>query len=841
MAMRCPQCHFLNQEGSSVCARCGASLVTLDKELEGGTKTSGFASRDFAAGVIIEGKYKILEEIGSGGMGVVYASEQIHPVRRRVALKIIRLGMDTEQVVARFETERQALAVMDHPNIAKVLDAGATETGRPYFVMELVRGVPITEYCDRHKLATTERLELFVPICQAVQHAHQKGVIHRDLKPSNVLVIVQDDKPIPKIIDFGIAKATGHRLAQRTVFTEQGQLIGTPEYMSPEQAEMSALDVDTRTDIYSLGVMLYELLAGVLPFDPAALRSAAFGEIQRIIRESEPPKASTRLSTLRETRGEIAQKRKTDLDSLLRQLRGDLDWITMKAMAKDRTRRYASASEMAADIERHLRHEPVLASPPSALYRVKKYVKRHRIGVTAAAVVMVAILTGITGTTLGLLRAVKAEKKAVSEAETAKQVSGFLVDLFKVSDPSEARGNKITAREILDRGSQKMEKELSGQPLIQARLMDTMGQVYQSLGLFNQALPLMKSALETRRNALGDKNLDVASSLLNVGYLLVAKGDYAAAELLLQESLAVRQEILGRDHPDVATSLAALGELNYDKGDLVKAEEFYRASLAIRRQTLGDAHLEVANSLNDLAITLKAKGDYAEAESMYRESLAIRRKVYGEDHPAIAQSLNNLGMYLYQMFLNKKNDGTEAEQLLRQALAMNRKMLGNDHPEVSTNLNNLALLLRDKGDYDQAIALFREVMELDRKNLGDAHPYVATRMNNLASALVRKGDYKSAEELFHKAIEIQRKTFLEKSWQIATTQLLLAGCLQAQKRYREAEPLMLEAFPMIKDNFGLGHPRTQAAVKRLASLYEAWGKPDQAAKYKGLIKTDEKK
>jgi serine/threonine protein kinase/tetratricopeptide (TPR) repeat protein len=790
---------------------------------------------DLAAGALVGGKYKLLEELGSGGMGVVYMAEQVEPVQRRVALKIIKLGMDTHQVVARFESERQALAVMDHPNIARVFDAGATETGRPYFVMELARGIPITDYCDLHKLSTRERLQLFVGVCQAVQHAHQKGVIHRDLKPSNILVVIQDDRPMPKIIDFGIAKATDHRLAQRTLFTEQGQLIGTPEYMSPEQAEMSGLDVDTRTDIYSLGVILYELLAGTLPFDARRLRSAAFGEIQRIIRETEPPKASTRLSTLKDTKFEIAEKRGTDPGSLVRMLRGDLDWITMKAMAKDRTRRYSTASELAAEVERHLRHEPVTAGPPSAVYRLRKYVRRHKLGVAAAAVVLLAILVGTAGTTIGLLRAVRAEKKAVEEAATAKRVSDFLVDLFKVSDPSEARGNTITAREILDRGAKKVEEELAGQPLIQARLMDTMGQVFQSLGLFNQALPLLKSALETRRKALGNRNLEVGSSLQNLGYLLVAKGDYAAAEPPLQEALAIRQELLGRNHPDVATNLAALGELNYDKGDLAKAEEFYQESLAIRRKALGNTHLEVANSLNDLAIALKAKGDYEEAEPMYRESLAVRRKLLGEDHPLIAQSLNNLGMFLYQMFLNKKNDGTEAEQLLRQALALNRRVLGNEHPEVSTNLNNLALLLRDKGDYDQAIALFRQVTELDRKNLGDDHPYVANRINSLASTLARKGDHKSAEELFLKAMAIQRKTFTETSWEIATTKLLLGACYTEAKRFREAEPLLLEAFPIIEKAFGINHPRTQAAVRRLVGLYEAWGKPEKAAEYTALL------
>jgi len=843
--MRCPRCQSDIPEGLPFCSGCGAALATVGAE--GGsqvspsrpdaapTKTLQREGGDIAPGAIIAGKYKLLEELGSGGMGVVYLAEQVEPVRRRVALKIIKLGMDTRQVVARFETERQALAVMDHPNIARVYDAGATETGRLYFVMELARGIPITEYSDRHKLSAQERLQLFIGVCQAVQHAHQKGVIHRDLKPSNILVVIQDDRPVPKIIDFGIAKATDHRLAQRTLFTEQGQLIGTPEYMSPEQAEMSGLDVDTRTDIYSLGVILYELLAGALPFDAGKLRSAAFGEIQRIIRETEPPKASTRLSTLKETKSEIAEKRGTDAGSLVKLLRGDLDWITMKAMAKDRTHRYSSASELAAEIARYLRHEPVTAGPPSAAYRIRKYVRRHKLGVAAAAVVLLAVLIGTAGTTIGMLRAVRAEKKAVEEAATATRVSDFLVDLFKVSDPSEARGNTITAREILDRGAEKVEEELGGQPLIQARLMDTMGQVFHSLGLFNEALTLLKSGLETRRKVSGDKNLEVAASLQNLGYLLIAKGDYAAAEPLLQESLAIRQELLGRNHPEVATSLATLGEVNYDKGDLAKAEEFYRESLVIRRKALGDNHIEVANSLNDLAITLKAKGDYEEAESMYRESLAIRRKVFGEDHPAIAQSLNNLGMFLYQMFLNKKNDGTEAEQLLRQALAMNQRILGNVHPEVSTNLNNLALLLRDKGDYDQAIALLREVTEVDRKNLGDEHPYVASRMNNLASALVRKGDYKSAEELFHKAIEIQRKTFAEKSWEIATTRLLLGACYTEAKRFREAEPLILEAFPIIDQAFGINHPRTQAAVKRLIGLYEAWGKPEKAAEYSSLL------
>jgi len=405
--------------------------------------------------------YRILQKIGEGGMGEVYEAEQEQPVRRRVALKVIKMGMDTKDVVARFESERQALALMDHPGIARVFEAGATERGQPFFVMEFIRGVPITDYCDRNKLRTRDRLELFIQVCVAVQHAHQKGIIHRDLKPTNVLVAVQDEKPMPKIIDFGLAKATAQPLTERTVFTELGQLVGTPEYMSPEQVELTGLDLDTRTDVYSLGVLLYELLVGALPFDSKELRKAGFDGLRRKIREDEPLRPSTRLTSLeRESSSNVAKQRKTDPITLSRQLRGDLDWIVMKAIEKDRTRRYASASELAADIHRHLDNQPVLAGPPSSAYRLRKFVARHKVGVAAASLVVFAMLLGITGTTTGLIRAIKAERVAREEAEAARQVSEFLEGLFAVSDPGAARGNTITAREILDDGADKISREL---------------------------------------------------------------------------------------------------------------------------------------------------------------------------------------------------------------------------------------------------------------------------------------------------------------------------------------------------------------------------------------------
>jgi len=343
------------------------------------------------------GNYVIREQIGEGGFAIVYAAEQEKPVRRKVALKIIKLGMDTKQVIARFEAERQALAMMDHPNVAKVFDAGATETGRPYFVMEHVAGESITEYCDKQRLTIEDRLGLFAQVCEGVQHAHQKGIIHRDIKPSNVLVAVKDGEPQVKVIDFGVAKAITQRLTEKTIYTEQGQLIGTPEYMSPEQAEMTGADIDTRSDIYSLGVLLYELLTGALPFDPTTLRQAAFGEIQRIIRQEQPPKPSTRLSRLGDTATQTAQQRRGTPKSLFRVLRGELDWITLKALEKDRSRRYATASELARDVQRHVSGDAVEAAPPSALYRFGCLIKRYQLAVNLALSATLALGMLLTG------------------------------------------------------------------------------------------------------------------------------------------------------------------------------------------------------------------------------------------------------------------------------------------------------------------------------------------------------------------------------------------------------------------------------------------------------------
>ncbi len=510
------------------------------------------------------GHYKLLQEIGAGGFGVVYMAEQEEPVRRRVALKIIKLGMDTKEVIARFASERQALALMDHPNIAKVLDAGATSGGRPYFVMELVKGDRITDYCDKNNLTTPQRLDLFIQICHAIQHAHQKGIIHRDIKPSNILVSMHDGKPLPKVIDFGIAKATEHRLTDNTYFTAMGAFIGTPAYMSPEQAEMSGVDIDTRSDIYSLGVLLYELLTGTTPFDPKELLAKGIEEMRRSIREEEPRRPSTRLTTMAE--GELtatAKHRQTDPPKLVHLMRGDLDWIVMKCLEKDRTRRYDTANGLSMDIQRHLNNEAVLARPPSNLYRFQKMVRRNKLAAAAAAAVAVALLLGVVASAWQAQRAIRAEREQtqlrnVAEAESrkakteteralaaeslAKQrlaeseaISQFLTEVFQSPDPVRD-GRTITVAEILDVAARKLDTDLAGQPAQRAKLQATLGKTYFALGLFREAIPLQEKVRDYSLTASGPEHPDTltAMSALALSYFRAGRRDEA---LKMQEEV----------------------------------------------------------------------------------------------------------------------------------------------------------------------------------------------------------------------------------------------------------------------------------------------------------------
>jgi eukaryotic-like serine/threonine-protein kinase len=531
------------------------------------------------AGTVI-GRYKLLEKIGDGGFGVVYMAEQTEPVQRKVALKIIKAGMDTREVIARFEAERQALALMDHPNIAKVLDAGATEAGRPYFVMELVRGVAITEYCDRENLSTSRRLQLFIKVCHAVQHAHQKGIVHRDLKPNNVLVTLHDGEPVPKVIDFGIAKALGQKLTEKTLFTGFHDMIGTPAYMSPEQAEMSGLDIDTRADVYSLGVLLYELLTGVTPFDADTLRKAALDEIRRMIRETEPPKPSTRLQTLGDKLADIATHRHTEPAILSRLVRGDLDWIVMKCLEKDRKRRYETVNGVAADIQRHLENQPIVARPVSRSYRFQKLVQRNKLAVASAGAIAVMLVVGLVLSTLLFLN----ERQARLLAEAAEK---------------QAHLNELITKTGV---------------LYNQRLYDKNDR--------NMAIATAHEAIALQKQLLGDEDPQVVALLNNFGSGAVFKNWFDDAEPMLREALEIRRKRIGYESPDVVDSLCRLAVLYYNQGDLAQAEATWREGLRIQVKLWPNDPDKWKDTLYNVPNVLRNEGKFPEADKLFTDLLS---------------------------------------------------------------------------------------------------------------------------------------------------------------------------------------------------------------------------
>jgi non-specific serine/threonine protein kinase/serine/threonine-protein kinase len=779
------------------------------------------------------GPYHLLQRVGEGGMGEVWLAEQGKPVRRQVALKLIKAGMDTKQVVARFESERQALALMNHPNIARVFDAGETEQGRPYFAMEYVKGVSIIEYCDTHRLRTRDRLELFVQVCEGVQHAHQKGVIHRDIKPSNVLVAIQDDRPVPKIIDFGVAKATEQRLTEKTMFTQLGALIGTPEYMSPEQADLTGLDVDTRTDVYSLGVLLYEMLVGVLPFDSKELRKAGFDEIRRRIREDEPSRPSTRVSTLGESAADSARNRKTDPGTLSRRLRGDLDWITMKALEKDRTRRYGSPSEMAADIGRHLEDQPVHASPPSTAYRVGKFVRRHKLSVAAAGVVLLALVVGLSGATYGLIRATRAEAQARQEAATAGQVSDFLVGLFEVSDPSEARGNSITAREILDQGAAKVDEELSGQPLVQARLLTTIGSVYRNLGLYSDARPLLEQALVQRRRLLGDEHLETLNTIGEVAQVDTLEGQYEEAARKLESALETLRNEYGEEAQDTIWVMGGLGEIYRNLGRKHEAESFLVRALESGSRILGEDHPDMLVVRSNLALVYQQLGRLEDGANLEREILQIRRRALGNDHPNTLASMQNLAT-AYQN-LDRYD---EAEPLLMEAMATSQRVNGEEHMLTFTIKNNLAFQYKQLEKYDEAEPLYVELLESMRRALGEDHPMRWVTMGNLGDVYIGQDRYEDAERLLRPAVDGVKKTLPRIHIMTGFTIRKYGACLTGLRRFPEAEALLLEAREILVEAAGPEHFQTARAVSDLVALHDAWGKPAKATEWRAKLPSE---
>jgi tetratricopeptide (TPR) repeat protein len=732
--------------------------LNLGEQGESGTSPASIIQApSIAAGLPTEkpgdwiGRYKLLQEIGQGGCGVVYLAEQEQPVRRRVALKVIKLGMDTRQVIARFEAERQALALMDHPNIAKVLDGGTTETGRPYFVMELVRGTKLTDYCDANNLATAERLKLFVQVCQAIQHAHQKGIIHRDIKPSNILVTVNDRLPVPKVIDFGIAKATAGPLTDKTLLTAFEQFIGTPAYMSPEQAEMSGLDIDTRSDIYSLGVLLYELLTGKTPFDPKEMASAGLEGVRHLIREKDPVRPSTRLGMLSAAeQATIAERRQLDASKLVHLLRGDLDWIVMKCLEKDRARRYETANGLARDIERHLNNEPVAARPPGKLYRFQKLARRNKVVFAAGGAVVMALVAGLALATWQFIEKSKAlqgtlaaEKRAKTAANGSRRMTSFLSDLLREVVPSAAAGQDTPVlHKILHETASKVTEDFGDQPELEAELRTTLGFVYEEIGDSRQAESMFRRALALRRNLFGEEHPAVAAALSHLSPPLWDQRKLAEAQANERRALELRQQSLGPNSPEAAESLYNLGHILWIENKLAEAEAMLRCALEVRQKAFGEEHVAVADSLNTLAAVLSSQGKWADAEAKWDRALAIERKLLGQEHPKVAEALDKLaGAYLAQGQL------PAAEAAATEALAIRTKRFGNDNPHVASEFTTLGRVLLAEGKRPEAEARLRQALAVWSRQSAKDEPGRPAAVRALADIFLAERRYSEAEEL----------------------------------------------------------------------------------------------
>ncbi len=808
------------------------------------------------------GPYRLIRLVGRGGMGVVYeAMRDDRQFDQRVALKIIKRGMDSDFVRERFLRERQILASLDHPHIARLMDGGSTADGLPYFAMEFVEGEPITDYCRQRKLSLEAKLKLFRDVCAAVQHAHQKLAVHRDLKPSNIMVTTSADGKdgTPKLLDFGIAKLLAADPGEAVTRTETALRLMTPDYASPEQVRGGT--ITTATDVYALGIVLYELLTGQRPYQFDTYAPAA---IERAICDTEAARPS-----------EMAGRQLGTTAKQARELVGDLDNIVMMALRKEPARRYQSVEKFSDDIRRYLEGLPITARADTFTYRAGKFVRRHRVAVAAAALVLLSLLGGIIATTFAARQARAERDRANQAAASAEAATKSLVAMFEFADPGKSKGNAITAKELLDQGAEKVVRELNGQPAAQASLMDTIGGLYQRIGVYDRAQSLLEESLKLRRQTLGTEHVDVATSLAHLASLAYEKGDFGSGESLNRETLAMRLKLLGTEHAEVADSMNALGQTLTALGKFAEAELLVRDALAQRRKLLDPEHKDIAASLNGLGRVLSEQGKFAEAAEIYRQSLAIHRKLYGEDHPFVASSLNNLAAMLHELrdyngaealfrgslelrrkllgenhpdvanslanlasLLQDKREYDEAEQFYWQALTLRRKLFGENHLKLTITMNNLASLLAAKGDWTGCEALHRQTLTIRRKELGEDHHEVATSLNNIAYVLFHKGQYAEAEQLQRQAIAIYQKSLEMNHWMIHRSRSHLGDCLTKLRRYAEAEEHLLAAYPVLKAARGAQHDSTRVTVTRLIRLYEAWGKPDQAAHYRALLKAN---
>ncbi|MBL8821432.1 MAG: serine/threonine protein kinase [Planctomycetia bacterium] len=765
-------------------------------------RTEAFVSAFESAGTIVAGKYKLLEQVGEGGMGSVWMAEQREPVKRLVAIKLIKSGMDTRSVLARFEAERQALAVMDHPNVARILDGGTTEQGRPFFVMELVKGLPLTEYCDSRRLSVPERLKLFADICQAVQHAHQKGIIHRDLKPGNILVTEHDGKPVPKVIDFGLAKALhgAAALTDMTLHTAFGTMVGTPLYMAPEQVGINALDVDTRTDIYSLGVILYELLTGTTPLERRQLKQAAWDEMKRLIRESDAPRPSQRLSSS-DALPSVAANRGTEPKRLTGQVRGELDWIVLKSLEKDRNRRYETANGFAMDVQRHLAGEPVLAVPPSTGYRLKKFLRRYRWPVLAAGALAVTLLAGIAGTTIGLLEAKKQEELAKAETKAKDEA---LKSENAAKNQAEAR--RIEAETNLDYA-------MKGNEILGSVFAHLNPEVnYETVAELRIALKtyLLDAAKKLDESGINDP-LALAEMQNTLGVSFLGLGEAEIAISLFRRSMEVRKANLGPDHPITLTTMNNLAQGYRDVGKLDLALPTCEEILRLRKVKLGPDHPDTFHTMLFMAVVYGAAGKHDLALPLYEETLKLHKAKHGPDHPATFNIMSYLaGGYQAAGKLDL------ALPIFEEILKLRKANLGNDHIDIAHGMNNLAGVYRAVGKLDLALPLYEDSLKLMKAKLGPTHHYTLTTMNNLAAGYLTAGKNDLAQPLYEETLKLRKTKLGDDHLDTLWATLHLAECYETVGKMTDAVVLFENTMKSGMSKHGAEHVITSSSRSKLA-------------------------
>jgi serine/threonine protein kinase len=746
------------------------------------------------------GRYRILRVLGEGGMGVVYEAEQDHP-RRIVALKVIKSGLSDPRLVRRFEQELLALGRLQHPGIAQIYEAGIAENGfgaQPYFAMEFIGGRPLLEYADTHQLSTRQRLDLIARVCEGVHHAHQRGIIHRDLKPGNIFV---DETGQPKILDFGVARVTDSD-ARITHKTDVGQLIGTLAYMSPEQVLGDPRALDTRSDVYALGVVLYQLLAGNLPYKI----DSRLPEAVRTIEEDEP----------------------RPLGAVSTRYRGDIETIVAKALEKDKTRRYASAADLAADIRRYLHDEPIMARPASTIYQLQKFARRHKALVIGVAAVFIVLIAGIIVST-------REASRANREAATSRAISDFLQNdlLAQASAASQARpDNKpdpdLKVRTALDRAAARISGRFDEEPEIEAAIRDTIGQAYLDLGLYPDARTQFERALDLQRRVLGPKNPQTLKTLNRIGYSAFLIGKYPEAEALLGQTLQTQRRVLGAEHPDTLSCIDALANVYWRQSKYTEAEGLYNEALSIQRRLLGSEHPDTLKSMHDVAIVYFEQGKYPQAEALENKTLGIRQRVLGPEHPDTLSSMDNLASVYYA-----QGKYPQAEALEGQTLEIRRRVLGPEHPQTLMSMNNLANVYDSEGRYAAAESLDSSSLEITRRIFGPENSDTLMSMNNLANVYVAQGSYQRAEALYTETIQTQRLVLGPQHPDTLASTNDLAAAYAAQGKYREAEALFGPNLEIQRRVLGPEHSDFLGAISALASMYQREGKYDRAETYAG--------